>query len=98
VQAGRVYVAGVVLGVSLAAAVWTATYRVSMTYEWIDAGGGRYHAPETFMVSPWWSVPATLAVVAAGLAASVWLLPNARGAIRRSADYFSGLSAPIAKR
>jgi hypothetical protein len=85
----RVYVAGVVLGVALAAAVWLLTYRTWTLFEYIDLQGHHFHPSERVRVQPWWSVPGTVGVLLAGSAISVGLLPGNRGIVRRLADHFS---------
>jgi hypothetical protein len=81
-----VYLAGVVLGLTLSLAVWLLTYRVWDVVEYIDPTGRHFHPSERVQVQPWWSVPATVAVLMGGVGASVWLLPGHRGLIRRVAD------------
>jgi hypothetical protein len=78
--------AAVVLGLTLALAVWLLTYRVWTVVEYIDRTGRRFHPSEHVRLQPWWSVPATVAVLLIGVATSVWLLPGHRGLIRRIAD------------
>jgi heme A synthase len=85
----RVYVAGVVLGVALAAAVWLLTYRTWTLFEYIDRTHHHFRPSERVRVAPWWSVPATVAVLLAGTAMSLALLPGSRGMVRRLADHFS---------
>jgi len=89
-QPRRVYAAGVVLGVTVAAAVWLLTYRGWQTFEYIGRDGRPFHPPEHVRMQPWWSVPATVAVLLAGTGASLWLLPGHRGLIRRLADHIAG--------
>jgi hypothetical protein len=85
-----VYLAGVVLGLTLAVAVWLLTYRVWDVVEYIDSTGRHFHPSERVQVQPWWSVPATVAVLLGGVGASVWLLPGHRGLVGRLADRFAG--------
>jgi uncharacterized BrkB/YihY/UPF0761 family membrane protein len=91
-KAGRIYLAGVVLGLTLAAAVWILTYRVWTVYEWIDVQGTRFHPSERMRVSPWWSVPLSVLVLLVGFAASFRLLPERRSLINRVVDYLTALS------
>ena|SRR6266542_1500017 len=88
----RVYVAGVVLGVALAAAVWLLTYRTWTLVEYIGRDGRHFHPSEHVRLQPWWSVPATVGVLLAGTAISLSLLPGNRGLLRRLADHFSKVS------
>ena len=95
VSVRRVYAAGIVLGVTLAAAVWLVTYRVPHVAQYIEYIGGKrhyFHASERVKVQPWWSVPATVAVMLVGSGISLRLLPGSRGPIRRLADHFAKLS------
>jgi hypothetical protein len=95
VSVRRVYVAGVVLGLAFAAAVWLFTYRVWDVVEYIEYIGGKrhyFHPTERVKVQPWWSVPAAVAVMFAGGGTSLWLLPGSRGPIRRLADHFRKLA------
>jgi hypothetical protein len=48
----RVYSAGVVLGVTLASAVWLYTYRVWTLVEYIGRDGRQFHASERVRVTP----------------------------------------------
>jgi hypothetical protein len=89
VHVRRVYVAGVVLGVALAAGVWLLTYRTWTLFEYIDRQHHHFHPSERVRVQPWWSVPATVGVLLAGAAMSLALLPGSRGILRRLADHFS---------
>jgi hypothetical protein len=86
----RVNCAGAVLGASLVAAVWLSTYRVWSVVEHIDKLGYRFHPSERVRVSPWWSAPATVAVMFVGLGISLLLLRERPGAIKRFADRFVG--------
>ena len=95
VSVRRVYVAGIVLGVSLAAAVWLITYRVWHVAQYIEYVGGKphhFHVSERVNVQPWWSVPAAVALMLVGTGVSLWLLPGRRGPVRRLADHFAKLS------
>jgi hypothetical protein len=83
----RIYLAGVVLGVTLAASVWLLTYRVWELVEYIDRTGRHFHPSERVMVQPWWSVPATVGLMLVGVGISLWLLPGRRGPVRRLADH-----------
>ena len=89
----RVYVAGMVLGVALAAAVWLLTYRTWTLFEYVDRTHHHFRPSERVRVNPWWSVPATVAVLLAGTATSLALLPGSRGMVRRLVDYFVKLAA-----
>jgi hypothetical protein len=93
----EVYFSGVVLGVTLAAAVWLLTYRVWHVVEYIEYIGGqrhRFHPSERVRVQPWWSVPATVTLMLAGIGISLWLLPGRRGPVRRLADHFANVANP----
>jgi hypothetical protein len=95
VSSRRVEAALIVLAGTLAAAVWLLTYRVWDVTEYVEYIGGKrhyFHAPEHVRVTPWWSVPATVAVLLAGSGLSLWLLPGSRGLIKRLADHFAKLS------
>src|SRR6058998_3371944 len=84
----RIYGAGVVLGATLSAAVWLFTYRTWSVVEYIDRTGRRFHPSERARLQPWWGVPATIALLAIGVAVSVWLLPDRRRLIDRFSTYF----------
>jgi hypothetical protein len=88
VRPTRVYSAGVVLGVTFAAAVWLYTYRTSSVFEYIDRNGHRFHASERVHVQPWWSVPATLSVLFVGLGINLWLLSEGRRLLARFSAHF----------
>jgi hypothetical protein len=79
----RIYGAGVVLGATLSAAVWRFTYRTWSVVEYIDRTGRRFHPSERVRLQPWWGVPATLVLLAIGIGASIWLLPQRRRLIER---------------
>ena len=83
----RVHAAVTVLAATFAAAVWLVTYRVWDVIQYIEYIGGKphyFHPSERVRVQPWWSVPATVAVLLAGSSISLWLLPGSRGLIKRS--------------
>ncbi len=87
----RVYVAGFVLGLTVAAAIWLVTYRVWDVFQYIEYIGGKphyFHPSEHVRVQPWWGVPAAVAVLFAGTGTSLWLLPGGRGLLRRLTDHF----------
>ena len=88
----RVYVAGVVLGAALAAAVWLLTYRTWTLFQYIDRTHHRFHPSEHVRVTPWWSVPAAVGLLLAGAATSLAVLPGSRGIVRRLADHFSAIA------
>lgn len=90
----RTYFSGVVLGVTLAAAIWLLTYRVWDIVEYVDRTGRHFHPSERVRVTPWWSVPATVAVFLVGTAISVWLLPGGRGPLRRLVDHLVQVANP----
>ena len=94
VESRRIYLAGAVLGVTLAAAVWLLTYRVWNLVEYIDRTGRHFHPSERVKVQPWWSVPATVAVLLSGIGISLRLLPGGRGPVKRLADYLAQPPAP----
>src|SRR6266498_209353 len=89
VRTRRIYLSGVVLGVTLAAALWLLTYRVWDVFEYIDRTGQHFRPSERVRVQPWWGVPATVAVLFTGLGLSLRLLPGGRGPIRRLADHLA---------
>ena len=78
----RVYLAGVVLGATMVAAVWLYSYRTWQTVEVFDQRG-QVVASTRVSAQPWWSVYATLALALAGAGVSLSLLPEGRGWIRR---------------
>ena len=84
----RIYGAGFVLGLSVAAAVWLLTYRVWTIFQYIGLDGRHFHSSEHVKVTPWWSVPAAVAVMLASAEISLWLLPGGRGLVRRLADHW----------
>jgi hypothetical protein len=84
-----VYCAGAILGATLAAAVWLYTYRVWDVVEYIDRKGHRFHPSERVSVQPWWSVYATVGLLAIGAGASLWLLPERRRLLKRFAALFA---------
>jgi hypothetical protein len=88
VRTTRVYCAGVVLGATLAAAVWLYTYRVWDTVEYIDRTGYHFRPSEHVRTTPGWSVYATVALIFTGAAVSLWLLPGHRRLIQRFAARF----------
>jgi len=86
-----VYCAGVVLGATLAAAVWLYTYRVSTLVQYIEYIGRtrRHFRPsERVMEQPWWGVPATVGLILIGASVSLWLLPQRRRVIERVGAFF----------
>jgi hypothetical protein len=82
----RVFASGVVLGLTSALALWLLTYQVWDVFEYIGRDGRTFHPAETVRVQPWWSVPATVGVLLAGLSFSLWLLPGRRGLVQRLSD------------
>jgi hypothetical protein len=88
-RTARIYCAGVVLGLTLAAAVWLLTYRVWTVFEWIGPDGRAFHPPERVSVSPWWGAYATVAVVFIGVAISLSLLPEQPSVVKRLTDRFA---------
>jgi hypothetical protein len=95
VSVRRVYVAGIVLGLTFAAAVWLVTYRVWDVVQYIEYIGGKrhyFHPSERVRVQPWWGVPAAVAVMLVGSGISLRLLPGSRGLVKRLADHFAKLS------
>jgi hypothetical protein len=85
----------IVVAATFAAAVWLVTYRVWDVTQYVEYIGGKrhyFHASERVRVTPWWSVPATVAVLLIGSCLSLWLLPGRRGLIKRLADHFAKLS------
>jgi len=88
-RAARVYCAGVVLGATLAAAVWLYTYRGWEIIEHTDPTGRHQLLPsERVRLQPWWSVYATVALIFVGAGVSLWLLPERRRLIERFAARF----------
>lgn len=88
-QTRRVYGAGVVLGATLSLGIWLLTYRVWDVVEYIGRDGRSFHQAERVRIQPWWSVPATVAVLLSGVGVSLWLLPGRRGPFQRLADYLA---------
>lgn len=88
-QIRRVYGVAVVLGATLALGIWLLTYRVWDVVEYIGRDGRPFHQAEHVRIQPWWSVPATVAVLLTGGGFSLWLLPGRRGLLQRLADYFA---------
>jgi len=85
----------IVVAATFVTAVWLIAYRVWDLTQYIEYIGGKrhyFHASERVRVTPWWSVPATVAVLLAGIGLSLWLLPGRRGLIKRLADHFAKLS------
>jgi hypothetical protein len=89
VQIRRILPVGVVLGATLALGIWLLTYRVWDVVEYIGRDGRPFHPAEHVRIQPWWSVPATVAVLLTGVGVSLWLLPGRRGLLQRLADYFA---------
>lgn len=97
----RVYVAGFVLGLSVTAAIWLVTYRVWDVFRYIEYYGGKrhyFHPSEHVRVSPWWSVPAAVAVMLTGTGISLSLLPGGRGLVRRLGDHFIKVAQRVQNR
>jgi hypothetical protein len=95
--AKRVYCAGVVLGATLAAAVWLYTYRVWSLIEYTDPTGRRHLLPsERVRMTPGWGVYATVALIFVGAGVSLWLLPNRRQLIERFASVIRPAQSPDA--
>jgi hypothetical protein len=85
----RVYCAGIVLGATLAAAVWLYTYRGWENIEHTDPTGRvQLLPPEHVRLTPWWGVYATVALIFVGAGVSLWLLPERRRLIERLATRF----------
>jgi hypothetical protein len=74
---------------ALVGAVWLYTYRVPVVLEFIDSGGRRYNPNLTISEQPWWSVPAAVALLLAGVAIVMWLRPETRSPVRCFADRFA---------
>src|SRR5215210_3914515 len=82
---------------TLAGAGWLLTYRVPGTIEYIEYIGGRrhrFHPTEEVMQQPWWSVYATVALVAVAAVVMAWLLPQWRSALGRVARPFGDPHGP----
>jgi hypothetical protein len=94
----RIYGAGFVLGLSVAAAVWLLTYRVWTVFQYIGLDGRHFHSSEHVKVTPWWSVPAAVAVMLAGAEISLWLLPGGRGLVSRLADHWVKVARRVQNR
>jgi hypothetical protein len=77
-----VYLAGVVLGATLVAAVWLYSYRTWQTIEVFDPRG-QVVASTRVKSQPWWSVYTSLALALTGVGVSVCLLPSGRRKISR---------------
>jgi hypothetical protein len=86
VPSGFTHVPTIMLGLTVVLAVWLLTYRVWGVVEYIDGRGRHFHSSERVQVQPWWSVPATVAVLLGGVGASLWLLPGHRGLLGRLTD------------
>ena len=88
----RVYCAGIVLGVTLAAAVWLYTYEVWTLVEYIGRDGRTFRPAERVRVQPWWGSPAAVAAALVGAGISVWLLPERPRLLRRLSAHFANPS------
>lgn len=78
--------AGVVLGATLAGAVWLYTYRGSEIIEYTDPTGRHQLLPsERVRLTPWWGAYATVALIFIGAGVGLWLLPERRRLIERVA-------------
>jgi membrane protein YdbS with pleckstrin-like domain len=75
-----------VLGATLVGALWLYTYRATVVVEYIDPMGHHFHPSERVREQPWWSVPATVALVLIGAAILVWILPQWGRPLRRFAN------------
>ena len=65
------------------------TYRVWGVVEYIQYIGQtryRFHATEHVRETPWWSAPASVALIFLGAATVLWLLPERRSLIRQFTD------------
>jgi uncharacterized sodium:solute symporter family permease YidK len=85
VQQARTFLAGAVVGVSVAGAVWLYTYRSHDVVRFVDANGAEYHDPRGVSVQAWWSVYAAVALLVIALATAVRLLPNGMPTLKRLA-------------
>jgi len=83
VRTARVFIAGVVVGASVAAAVWLYTYQAHGLIRFIDKNGVEYNDPRPVSAQPWWAVYAALLLLALAVAAAVRLLPNGVPTMRR---------------
>jgi hypothetical protein len=76
--------------VTLGGAAWLYTYRVTTLIVVTDHFGSvsRVASARRIVEQPWWSVPATVAWVLAGLVIARWLLPPKRISVsQRSANH-----------
>ena len=85
----RIYYAGVILGLALAAAVWLYTYEVWTLVEYIGRDGRAFRPAERVRVQPWWGAPAAVTVAVVGAGISVWLLPERPRVLRRVSAHFA---------
>jgi hypothetical protein len=89
VRRARTFLAGGVVGISVAGAVWLYTYRAHEPIRFVDANGVEYHEPRTVSIQAWWSVYVTLALLVVAAVAAVQLLPNGVPTVRRLARVLS---------
>jgi hypothetical protein len=68
--------AGVLVGASVAGAVWLYTYQAHDVIRFIDKNGVEYNDPRPVSVQPWWGIYAALAVLAIAVAVAIRLAPN----------------------
>jgi hypothetical protein len=96
-RTARVYSAGVILGLTVAAAVWIYTYRTWNIVAYVkNVDGNRHHvAIDRARIQPWWGVPATVGVLLIGGAISLWVLPQGRDLIRRYAQRLGSPSREV---
>jgi hypothetical protein len=83
VRNARVYYAAAVLGTTLIGAAWLNNYRAWSTD--LNADGT---VAIRVKLQPWWGLPASVALIAVGIAVSVSLLPGGRRLIER---FFAGI-------
>ena len=89
VRTGRVFLAGVVVGASLAGVVWLYTYRAHELIRFIDARGIEYHDPRRVSVQPWWAGYAALALLVFAVGTAGWLLPHGVRTVKRLGRSFA---------
>jgi uncharacterized sodium:solute symporter family permease YidK len=83
VRTSRSFLAGGVVGIAIAGALWLYTYRAHELVRFVDANGIEYHDPRSVSVQAWWSVYAALALLGVAAIAAVRLLPNGVTTVKR---------------
>lgn len=78
--------ATVVMGTTMAGALWLFLHRETAVIEYLGYTFGvrhEFHEPVTVRDQPWWSVPGAVALIVVGVAVVLWLLPGWRTSLRR---------------